>query len=513
MSRAFLARWLPQGLAGRFALLLAAALVAANAVAIALLASEHERLDRAAWEGRQIERIVTLVPALEALEPTLRRPVARDASSRFAQVSVDDEPFVVANTRTDALALAVAGRLTDALSGREVRIAPLAATPPSPPPKHHDGAASKWRERTGHAEVNSRPVRLDASGSPEPPPRRGHDARSGGPERWRNGRSLLISVALAGASDTASTAAWLNVVARGASPPRGGVPEGVLLLVLGLSLVAVLGVGLFFVRRLTRPLGAMATAARAAGRGDRSVRLPETGARELRDAAVAFNDMQSRIARFDAERTRTLAAVGHDLRTPITSLRIRAEMLDDTAREPMVRTLDEMAVMAEGLVAFARGEREVEEKTSVDLAALLARLGEERGVSVAIDSEARVDARPVALARALGNLVDNALRYGGSARLSLATGADEEGLACAVIDVEDAGPGIPAERLETVLEPFVRGEGSRSAATGGAGLGLSIARAIVRAHGGELRLENREEGGLRARATLPLEDHERRRRS
>ncbi len=154
-------------------------------------------------------------------------------------------------------------------------------------------------------------------------------------------------------------------------------------------------------------------------RGDRDARVPEDGPREMRAAAAAFNDMQARIARFDAERMRTLAAVGHDLRTPLTSLRIRAEMLDEADAAPMIRTLDEMTVMADGLVAYARGVAEAEPVQDVDLAALLARLCEDRGAPLAVDAPAIVRGRPVALGRAIGNLIDNALRYGGAARVRL----------------------------------------------------------------------------------------------
>lgn len=481
-------RWVPDGLAGRFALLLAIALLTANAVAVALIATERGRHDRAAWRERQIERVVSLVPALEALDTTLRRAVGHDASSRFADVSVDTEPFATTHSSMSPGTAALTRRLESALPGRDVRV-----DTPAP--------GSAWR-RLGHDD----------------------DATSGSRARsrpWSDGQGLVISIALRGAgSDTPSgaTAApgagatgmtppvdWLNIVSRSAGPPRGRVPEGLLLLVLGLSLLAVLGVGLCFVRRLTRPLDALAVAARAAGRGDRSVRLSESGPRELRDVATAFNDMQARIARFDAERTRLLAAVGHDLRTPITSLRIRAEMLEDAVRDPIVRSLDEMKVMADGLVAFARGERDVEERASLELAPLLERLVDERGVALVIETRPHVAGRPVALARAFGNLVDNALRYAGGARVRIATGTDEAGVASAIVDVEDDGPGIPVERLETVLEPFVRGEGSRSQDTGGAGLGLSIARTVIRAHGGDLQLANRDPSGLRARVTLPLE--------
>jgi signal transduction histidine kinase len=274
----------------------------------------------------------------------------------------------------------------------------------------------------------------------------------------------------------------------------------VVFLVFGTSLIAVLGAGLLFIRRLTRPIDALARAAADAGRGDRMVRLPENGPREIRAAAQAFNDMQVQIARFDAERMRTLGAVGHDLRTPITSLRIRAEMLDDAeVRDNMVRILDEMAVMADGLVGFAKGARDDEPVQDIALPAFLAQLATDRGAMFSRGPDLILRTRPVALTRAVGNLVDNALRYGGSAKITL-----EQDGRDALISITDAGPGIAAERLASVFDPFVRGDDSRSADTGGAGLGLSIAQGIVQAMGGRITLTNLQPRGLKATIRLPL---------
>jgi signal transduction histidine kinase len=439
----------PDGLAGRFVLLLAGALVAASLVATLAMSLERGRFDRAALAEREVARIVALVPALDALAPERREAVVRRASTRSAEVRLAPLP-VVATTPDDLRSRAIEALIRGALGERPLAVAVRPA-----------GDPFGWR-------------------------------RSGPPD------SIAISIALSPGVGAAPL--WLNV--RAQAPPGGprDVEGDVVLLVLALSLVAVLGVGMLFARRLTRPLEQLARAADAAGRGDRTVRLPEDGPRELRAAARAFNGMQVRIGRFDAERMRTLAAVGHDLRTPITSLRIRAEMLDDDdLREPMVRTLDEMTVMADGLVAYAKGSRDAEPSERVDLGALLRRLCEERGATFEPQAQAAVMARPVALGRALGNLIDNAIRYGGTASVRLNLDGAE-----AIVAVEDRGPGLPPERLEAVFEPFVRGEDSRSAETGGAGLGLSIARNIVMAHGGAIRLDNSEGGGLRASVRLPV---------
>ncbi len=235
------------------------------------------------------------------------------------------------------------------------------------------------------------------------------------------------------------------------------------------------------------------------GRGDRRATVPEAGAREIREAASAFNDMQRRIEDHDRQRMRLLAALGHDLRTPITSLRIRTEMLEDAAlRDPMIATLEEMTVMADDLLHFGAGAQTGEAPQETALRALLVRLCARLGATLAAGAEIRMAVRPVSLARALSNLIDNALRYGGQARVSLIRDGAE-----VVFRIEDAGPGIPEARLGDVVEPFVRGEESRSAETGGTGLGLAITRNIALAHGGALRLQNLPQGGLCAELRLP----------
>jgi signal transduction histidine kinase len=243
------------------------------------------------------------------------------------------------------------------------------------------------------------------------------------------------------------------------------------------------------------------------GRGQETAALVERGPRDVRRTIAAFNRMNQRLQRYVSGRTNMLAAISHDLRTPITSLRLRAEFVEDSeTRERMIATLDEMQQMAEATLDFAREEAAPEHTRPVDLAALLQSLCDdlaELGQEVSFgENEAPAPAtlacRPVALKRALRNLIENAVRYGQRARLALQ--ASEEGFR---IEIDDDGPGIAAEALERVFEPFVRLEESRSRETGGIGLGLAIARSIVRGHGGDIALATRDEGGLRASVTLP----------
>ena len=314
---------------------------------------------------------------------------------------------------------------------------------------------------------------------------------------WRRPRVIAaVSIAL-------PDGRWLNARSVPTAPvPALARPYVAMLAILAVLLVAAVSLG---TRRATRPLAGLAEAAERLGRGEPVAPLPETGPEEVRRAVAAFNRMQERLSRFIADRTRLLAALGHDLRTPITSLRLRAELLDDEeAKQRIVETLDEMQRMVESTLAFAREEAQAEPVRETDLAALVEGTVEdlsELGLDVRLVASEPVVARirSAAVRRALRNLIENAVRYGKRARVGLVREREE-----AVVRVDDDGPGIPADKLEEVFEPFVRLDPSRSTETGGVGLGLAIARGIARAHGGEVSLVNRPEGGLRACLRLPL---------
>ena len=255
-----------------------------------------------------------------------------------------------------------------------------------------------------------------------------------------------------------------------------------------------------------RPLAIFVKAADRLGRDVNAPPLPESGPREVRHAVSTFNEMQSRIRRFVEDRTRMLAAISHDLRSPITRLRLRTEMLEDgEPRERMLADLDEMEAMVASTLDFARGEAADEPTETIDLAATIETICDNAtdiGLSAHYAWEARLlcSCRPVALKRALTNLVENAARYGGAA-----TVRTKRTPHTIEVVIEDNGPGIPEAEMEKVFIPFYRLEGSRNRKTGGVGLGMTVARTIVRAHGGDIRLENRSEGGLRVIVTLPQE--------
>ncbi len=281
------------------------------------------------------------------------------------------------------------------------------------------------------------------------------------------------------------------------TPPR-------LLFNLLVLFAAVIFLSLLAVRLATRPLDILAGAAEKLGKDINSPPLIETGPTEVRRAAHAFNTMQSRLACYIQERTRILAAMSHDLKTPITRLRLRAELLeDDELRLKFVKDLEEMEFMVAATLNFMRGVDSQEARQAVDIMALLESIqadGKEMGQEIHIlgtISRPYVGV-PNALKRCLGNLIDNAIKYGKRADIAVLD-KDQQ----LEIRILDQGPGIPQAQLERVFDPFFRLEESRSRDTGGTGLGLGIARNIAQAHGGELVLRNHATGGLEAMLVLP----------
>ena len=300
---------------------------------------------------------------------------------------------------------------------------------------------------------------------------------------------------------------WL--VARAVAPALRPWTSPRFLAAFAIMTVTAAVVAFWAVRRMVAPVRVLAAAAEQLGRDVNAPPLSEAGPTEVATAAAAFNLMASRIRRFVSDRTFVLTAIGHDLRTPITRLKLRAEwMEDEEQRRKMLADLDELEAMVQATLAYGRDVAGSEAATRVDLAALLRTVLDEAsdtrpGANAVMAYEGpeslAVMARPVALKRAAANLVGNALAYGGAARVVL---RPAEGGVLAV-HVDDEGPGIPAREMERVFEPFYRLETSRNRETGGTGLGLPITRNILRAHGGDVTLSNRASGGLRATMTLP----------
>jgi signal transduction histidine kinase len=275
------------------------------------------------------------------------------------------------------------------------------------------------------------------------------------------------------------------------------------LLLQAMSLAAVLLVSILVVRWITRPLAALSDAATAFGKGENPPALPETGSREFVTTARAFEDMRKRIQRYMEDRERLFVSISHDLRTPIMRLKLRAELLDDDdMRSEFHDDLDELDMMVKGALQTVKDSDIHENATEVRLDALLGRMVRDAqlaGHEVSfMASGLTVTARPLALKRAIGNLLNNALYYGKKVELSVC----EQGGNIEIV-VRDHGPGVPEEALAGLGQPYVRLQHGRSRNSSGMGLGLSIARGIVQAHGGQLLLANAPDGGFQATILLP----------
>lgn len=297
---------------------------------------------------------------------------------------------------------------------------------------------------------------------------------------------------------------WLGLTVL---PPEQGADHSALASMAAMVAAIVLAAA-WVVRRMTAPLQTLAAAARRMAREVDAPDLAETGPAEVKDAIAAFNHMRSEVRRLLENRTLMLAAISHDLRTPITLLRLRVEALDPSEeREKMLESLDDMERMIAATLSFARQDAADEPRVPLDLDALVDAMVadmQDLGRDVAYtgpDAPACLSCRAQAIKRAIGNLIDNAVNYGGSAEVALAATHRELRLT-----VADRGPGLPPAQMEAVFQPFYRIDASRSRATGGSGLGLSITREIAAAHGGGVTLANRPGGGLVATLTLPVQD-------
>ena len=451
----------PRSLGGQLLFMLLLALAITQGLGLLLLTDERNRAVRAALGLEAAGRAANLVLLLDSAPHELRPSILRAADSPLVRFDIGPEPEAPHNS---AQADEVLRQIRQILGEpeREVRADVHALSPASMP--FPEGVPATMRPM--------------------------HEAMMAG---RTDPIELTLSIRLA-AGD------WLNVRTMFHRPSLQLSPQALLPLLL--MAVAVALVAWWTARRVVGPMRALAIGADRLGRGLEADPLPLAGPSEVQETTQAFNRMKDRLTRFVNERTHMLAALSHDLRSPLTAMRLRIEMLDETEDSLRLKALvEEMQAMVEATLEFARGVAKAEPPSDVDLAALLADLvgdvGGERA-TLAPSPPAPVTIRPTALKRALRNLIDNAVRYGGSAQVTL---AQEPGTA--IITIADRGPGLPADQLETVFEPFVRLEGSRSRDTGGVGLGLAIARTIIQAHGGTVTLRNRREGGLEAVVTLP----------
>ncbi|WP_125255968.1 ATP-binding protein [Brevundimonas fluminis] len=380
--------------------------------------------------------------------------------------------------------------------------APVAPPAPPPPPRPPE-VEGVWSEAP-EAPRPPAPVAL----VPVPPRHAGHPTAGtvvidGSEVRHFTVTADRLTFAPFSASLRLDDGRWATV-----EPPRALLSpwQSRLLLALAISLLLLAPLTWWMARRLTRPIRVFAAAAERLGANPDAEPLTPSGPSEVRTAIDAFNDMQASLRDHMRRRTQTVAAIAHDLRTPLTRLRFRAEQAPEALRDKMAGDVEEMDALIAQAMAYVRGEAPPERVETFDLTALTgdcARGFSETGEGVTFEAgpKLRVRADPTAVRRAVANLIANALKYAGSARVST-----EVSHGRAVVRVEDDGPGLPEDQLQAVFEPFHRAEPSRSRQTGGAGLGLTVARQAARAHGGDVNVKNRPEGGLSAELTLPLHE-------
>lgn len=494
-----LERWLPASLFGRLLVVLGSGLLVAQLLSAAINLAERENLLLASGGMQQAQRIADVVKLLDSLGPAERERVVAVLSVPPLVVSLHDAPAAPASSAGAGARALMYQAMLRALLGDNRSLQVETAAPSAGAPRAPSGGEPPRRPGTigpGGGMMGGGPGMMGGGpgmmgGGPGM-----MGAQPGGGAGWAHGGPVLRThVQL-------RDGRWarFDSVAPAAS---GGVPWR-LALTLAVLAITVLVLSYVAVRWVTRPLHVLAVAADALGHDLHRAPLPETGPLEIRRAAHAFNRMQARLVRFIEDRTRILAAMSHDLKTPLTRMRLRAELLDDDElRRRFESDLDEMQAMVQQTLDFMRGIGGGEAAQPLDFDALLESVRKDQeamGRHVRVEGRTQFPCTGVAslLRRCLSNLIDNAVLYGGRAAVRV-----EDGPESLTLRVQDEGPGIAEGELERVFEPFYRLEASRNRATGGTGLGLTIARNIAQSHGGDITLRNRPGGGLEAVLTLP----------
>ena len=365
--------------------------------------------------------------------------------------------------------------------------------------ERQDDIAMRARDFLSQGDVSLRDVRLSVGSIMLLPPelrdplmRRWKAARFRQPEQQRPRNAVVLSAQL-------PDGRWVN--ASGLIRPTD-TASIIALLFQTLLLYAAVMIPLALVaRRIAKPLARLHERVERVGLTDELAPMEPDGPSDIRQLIVSFNAMQSRVSTLLGEKDVMLGAIGHDLKTPLAALRVRIESVDDDSeRDKMAATIDEMATILDDILTLARLGRSGEPSQRSDIGALVGSIADEYSDASLTEPGQRIVAnvRPILLRRAMRNLIGNAVTYGKSAAVSI---TQQHGQLR--INIEDEGPGIGPDMIDSMFEPFARAETSRSRATGGSGLGLTIARAIARAHGGDVLLENRVEGGLRATIILP----------
>lgn len=463
MSRLF-----PKSLFGQTLLVLLAGLIISHAIGSWIYTADREQAVRAVGGLAAAQRIANLTRLVQEAPLEWRERIVTALSDQTFRVTLSTEPPAIVPAIGDApVAQAIKDFLVDQLSLGTARQPLVSAALP-------DGATfGGWHTMMGRGPMMHGFGAFGAFGG---------------------FRDLQVAVPLPDGK-------WLSFVT--AVPESGPSFSRQFLLSMGVMGIIILAVSVWVVRRVAAPLAALSAAAERLGNDLNAPPMPEIGTIETRRASHAFNTMQARLRNLIESRTRMLGAISHDLRTPLTLLRLRSENVENvTEREKILATIGEMDGMVATTLAFARDEDITETRRPTDVTALVQSIVDDMvdaRLPVKMEPAKPVvyDCRPAALKRAIRNLIDNAIKYGKKASVAIKpTSKSIE------ITIDDEGPGIPEQELIRVFEPFYRVEKSRSPETGGVGMGLAIALSAVQAHGGELNLSNRLTGGLRASIVL-----------
>jgi signal transduction histidine kinase len=488
---------IPRTLAGRTIAVLLAGLVVSNLVGLVIFSGERDTaLNRAAYQSAG-ERIAAVVQSLKRTPSAARAgPVCSQSGPRFA-ASLASQPAVASDEggSRSRLMRSVIGGILGNPATEHLRVAGEGFDGDTP---SRQIFADVMQQCMGSMMQNMGPMMQNMGGMMGGQGMRGMTMVAPGDPAiavWPQSDIIRISYRI-------NDGLWLNAVAF--APQAGSIWRSRYFVVFFVMALVVTALSVWAVWRSTAPLALFAWAAERLGQDMNAPDLPEEGPREVHLAARSFNEMKRRLRNLINDRTQMLAAISHDLRTPITRLRLRAEFVDDDEqRAKMLSDLEQMEAMIAATLSFAREDSTAEPRKNLDLAALVQSVCDDAtdmGSDVVCDGAARAsyNGRPMALKRAFTNLVDNAVKYGGSARVAL-----EETREGIVVTVDDNGPGVPDSEIERIFKPFYRAETSRNRETGGTGLGLAVVRSIIRGHGGEVTLANRAEGGLRATVALP----------
>ena len=476
-------RLLPKNLFGQTLLILLVGLVVSHSIGAWIYAGAREQAVRAVGGFAAAQRVANLTRLVEEAPADWRARIVAALSDPTFRVTLLAQPPEQLPTDTDGAAKVIEDYVRQQLPDRPDRqIQAAVFAPTGRPPGAPFGPPFDQRPPPGPMGA------MGGMGGMM------HNMTGPGFGVWRG---LQVAVLL-------SEGQWLSF----ATTLPQGAPSVSWQFLISMALMGliVLAVSVWAVRHVTAPLGLLSAAADRLGRDVTAEPLVEAGTVEMQRAARAFNRMQERLRRLVESRTEMLAALSHDLRTPLTLLRLRTEgVADADERDKMLATIGEMDEMIGTTLAFARDEVRAEPRRKVDVSALLTSVVDDMadaGLPVAMAPAAPLihDCQPGALKRAIANLLDNAVKYGKRAQVAIGTTAK-----AVEITIDDEGPGIPEAELPRVFQPFYRVEDSRNRDTGGTGLGLAIAQSIVQAHGGELTLANRPGGGLRACIRLPVE--------